>query len=183
MRTALVVLLVTAALGFVIACDLGCAPHLYTHGVLNLHEVGPRLLRSGEPTAEGWHYLVSSQHVCAVVQLDYEDERPFGVKPPPELPVVAMSMPPNDLDDVESGPTPIQAMAVVYAIQALLAKYPAECRILWNCKNGWDRTGLIAAMVRHTVQGWTKTQAWSEARKLGFHPFWRGLVATWNAIP
>ncbi len=50
------------------------------------------------------------------------------------------------------------------AIQAAEAKGP----VLMHCKHGSDRTGLVAAMYRVVVQGWSKEDALNEMTEGGF---------------
>src|SRR5258708_26347081 len=53
---------------------LGCSPTRTTQGVPNFVEVGPKLLRGGQPSAEGWKWLKEENGVTAVVKLNYESE-------------------------------------------------------------------------------------------------------------
>ena len=161
---------------------VGCAPRVYTHGVLNPHQLELNVWRSGEPTAAGWDWL-KAQHVCGVLQLDYDSERPSGVQPPDGILVFKFSMPPNDVDDVERGPTTAEVLDVVASAHSLLSTMAPGCVVLWHCKNGWDRTGLVSATWRRVVQHWTKEDAWAEAHRFGFHDVWRGLVHAWEGVP
>jgi Protein tyrosine/serine phosphatase len=49
---------------------------------------------------------------------------------------------------------------------------------LVHCQRGADRTGLMCAMYRITVCGWTKEQALAEMKDggFGFSPTWKNLV-------
>lgn len=171
-----------ALLAAVLAC-CACAPRVYTRGVLNLEVVDPHLLRGGEPTAEGWRYLEQSMHVCAVIQLDYDDERPRGVTPPPGLTVFPFSMPPNDLDDVWRAPTLGFMVDAVRFAETLASELPDGCVLYVHCKNGWDRTGAFVAFWRVLVDGWDKATAWAEAIRLGLHEHvWLGLVKLWSQL-
>lgn len=154
----------------------GCSPTIYTHGVPNFAVVEPGVYRGGEPTAAGWQYL-RSIGVRAVVQLDYDEERPSGVDVPGGLDLVRVSMPPNDGDDLLRGPTR----------ETLLAAYEAIARhargIYVHCLHGQDRTGLVIAVFRRLGIGWTKQRAFAEALHLGFHPEFLGIVHAWEQIP
>ncbi len=48
-----------------------------------------------------------------------------------------------------------------------------------HCKRGADRTGLMCAMYRLVICGWTKEAAIREMREggFGFSPIWRNIVA------
>ncbi len=47
-----------------------------------------------------------------------------------------------------------------------------------HCERGADRTGMMCAMYRITVCGWTKQQAIDEMKNggFGFNPVWKSLV-------
>ncbi|MGE8066872.1 tyrosine-protein phosphatase [Pseudomonas sp. NPDC089569] len=55
-------------------------------------------------------------------------------------------------------------------LKALRAIQSAEARgpVLMHCKHGSDRTGLMAAMYRVVVQGWSKEDALNEMTQGGF---------------
>jgi protein tyrosine phosphatase (PTP) superfamily phosphohydrolase (DUF442 family) len=46
-----------------------------------------------------------------------------------------------------------------------------------HCRHGSDRTGMMCAIYRIVVEGWTKDQAISEMTDggFGFHPIWQNL--------
>jgi tyrosine-protein phosphatase SIW14 len=47
-----------------------------------------------------------------------------------------------------------------------------------HCKHGSDRTGVMCAMYRVVVDGWSKQSAIEEMIKgdFGFHPLWTNLI-------
>ncbi|MDB6029405.1 MAG: protein tyrosine phosphatase [Verrucomicrobiales bacterium] len=47
-----------------------------------------------------------------------------------------------------------------------------------HCQHGSDRTGLMSAMYRMTVSGWTREEAIREMTEggYGFHPEWQNLI-------
>jgi tyrosine-protein phosphatase SIW14 len=47
--------------------------------------------------------------------------------------------------------------------------------IFVHCRRGADRTGALAAFYRIFNQGWQADRAWSEARDIGLHWWYRGL--------
>ncbi|APV39764.1 protein tyrosine phosphatase [Pseudomonas frederiksbergensis] len=63
----------------------------------------------------------------------------------------------NHVDDA-------QVLNALRTIQAAEAKGP----VLMHCKHGSDRTGLMAAMYRVVVQGWSKEDALNEMTQGGF---------------
>lgn len=50
--------------------------------------------------------------------------------------------------------------------------------VLVHCRHGSDRTGMMVAIYRIVVEGWTKAQATDEMVNggYGFHPVWQNLV-------
>lgn len=50
--------------------------------------------------------------------------------------------------------------------------------VLVHCRHGSDRTGMMVAIYRIVVDGWTKAQATEEMVNggFGFHPVWHNLV-------
>lgn len=50
--------------------------------------------------------------------------------------------------------------------------------VLVHCRHGSDRTGMMVAVYRIVVEGWTKAQATDEMVNggYGFHPVWQNLV-------
>ena len=48
-----------------------------------------------------------------------------------------------------------------------------------HCQYGADRTGVMCAVYRIAVDGWSKPQAIGEMTKggFGFHSFWTGFIA------
>jgi protein tyrosine/serine phosphatase len=56
--------------------------------------------------------------------------------------------------------------------------------ILVHCQHGADRTGMMCAVYRVAVQGWTKDEALKEMTegKYNFHPIWRNLVSWFKKL-
>jgi protein tyrosine/serine phosphatase len=54
---------------------------------------------------------------------------------------------------------------------------PSRTPVFVHCQHGADRTGMMVAMYRVVVQGWSKADAIDEMRRggFGFHPIWRVL--------
>ncbi len=55
---------------------------------------------------------------------------------------------------------------------------PALQPVLVHCQHGSDRTGIMMAIYRIAVEGWTKAQATDEMIHGGyhFHPLWQNLI-------
>jgi len=64
-------------------------------------------------------------------------------------------------------------------VRALRAIVRAEPRgpVLLHCQHGADRTGLVSAMYRMVVQGWSKAQAVDEMLHggYGYHSIWKNI--------
>ncbi len=60
-----------------------------------------------------------------------------------------------------------QAMAVIDPIAAEIRRAGAGGGVLFHCSAGHDRTGLVAAWLRVTAQGWPAEAADAEMRRLG----------------
>jgi protein tyrosine phosphatase (PTP) superfamily phosphohydrolase (DUF442 family) len=54
---------------------------------------------------------------------------------------------------------------------------PKQTPVLLHCQHGADRTGMMSAIYRVAVQGWTKEEAVREMTTgdFGFHAVWKNL--------
>jgi protein tyrosine/serine phosphatase len=61
---------------------------------------------------------------------------------------------------------------------------PANSPVFVHCMHGSDRTGLMCAIYRAVVQGWSKDQALEEMTKgpYGFHSVWKNLPEYFKAL-
>jgi len=59
-----------------------------------------------------------------------------------------------------------------------IATNPRNQPIFVHCQHGADRTGMMTAVYRIVVQGWSKDDAIREMTQggFGYHPIWRDLV-------
>ena len=53
---------------------------------------------------------------------------------------------------------------------------PARQPVYIHCKRGVDRTGMMAALYRIEVQGWSNSAAIEEMQLLGYHDWYRDLI-------
>ena len=49
---------------------------------------------------------------------------------------------------------------------------PANQPVFVNCSRGVDRTGMVVAVYRMEVDGWSEAEAEAEMEAFGFHEFW-----------
>jgi len=142
----------------------GCATPLRTHGIPNYSLVATNLARGGEPNKEGWEYL-QSQGFKIVIKLNTDAEGSDDYAR--QCGMTVDKYPITFLQQI-FGP-PYRTQIAVWEA--------AECgeKVFVHCSHGEDRTGLIVAMYRHQVQGWTKDAARKEMLALGFHPAELGL--------
>jgi len=133
-------------------------------GVPNLHRISCKLYRSAQPTAEGMRQL-----------------KAFGVET-----IVSLRSFHSDRDEI--GDT-----GLAYEHIYMKAWHPEEKELvrflqivtndrrtpaLVHCQHGADRTGLMCAVYRITIQGWTKDEAIAEMSEggFGFHPIWANMI-------
>lgn len=120
----------------------------------NLFQMSPTLYRSALPDS-GAVPLLEQLKVETVINFLPESDSRWLVAPGIEK--VQLPYRTNHVDDVD-------VLKALRAIQAAEAKGP----VLMHCKHGSDRTGLMAAMYRVVVQGWSKEDALSEMTQGGF---------------
>jgi protein tyrosine/serine phosphatase len=114
-------------------------------GVPNLYKVSDMLYRSGQPTAAGMKRLeqLGIKTVVNLRSFHSDKDKLRGTK----LVGEAIPMKAWHADDAE-------------AVRFLrIAENPARAPILVHCEHGADRTGMMIAIYRIVVQGWTKDAA------------------------
>jgi protein tyrosine phosphatase (PTP) superfamily phosphohydrolase (DUF442 family) len=131
-------------------------------GVLNFHKVSDDLYRGGHPTAESLARLkaLGIRTVVSLRAFNVHRDRLAGLS----LRYVHISFKPNHPEDED----------VVRFLKVL--ENPANRPVFVHCKWGTDRCGMMAAVYRIVVQGWTKERALAEMERLGYD------AATWPEI-
>lgn len=120
----------------------------------NLFQMSPTLYRSALPD-QGAVPLLTQLKVATVINFLPESDSSWLTTPGIEQ--VQLPYRTNHVDDA-------QVLTALRAIQAAEAKGP----VLMHCKHGSDRTGLMAAMYRVVIQGWSKEDALNEMTQGGF---------------
>jgi len=123
-------------------------------GLPNLHQVSEGLYRGAQPTRAGIREL-SKLGVRTIVNLRENDTDKAGLKGTSfayeRIPMTAFF--PKDRD-------------VVRFLRIVADANGAP--VFLHCKRGADRTGMMAAIYRIAVQGWSKEQALAEMTRGGF---------------
>jgi len=130
------------------------AEPLQVPGLPNLHKVSVQLYRGARPTAPGIQEL-QKLGIKTVVNLEQSNG---------EQALVAGS-------GITYEHLPMTAFRVRddEVVQFLrLAGAPSHTPIFVHCRRGADRTGLLCAVYRIAIQGWTKEEAIAEMTRGGF---------------
>jgi protein tyrosine/serine phosphatase len=120
----------------------------------NLYQMSPTLYRSALPD-QGAVPLLQKLKVATVINFLPESDSSWLSTP--DITQVQLPYRTNHVDDAD-------VLKALRAIQMAETKGP----VLMHCKHGSDRTGLMAAMYRVVVQGWSKEDALSEMTQGGF---------------
>jgi protein tyrosine/serine phosphatase len=121
--------------------------------------------RGGQPNAKGFSFL-KEQGVKTIINLRSEDDEGEMIA---KLGMRYFHIPIRLLFPWSKIPN------------AAIEKYfevvnnPDNHPIFFHCHRGADRTGALAAFYRIANQGWKGERAWSEARAIGLHWWFRGL--------
>lgn len=155
------------------------------HGVPNLAQLAPRLWRCGHPADDAaWDYLHQAvgPDGSPVLLIGLHDLAECGSDAYASTfrgwIVNWCPMPPR-----EDEPWTVLALPsprVVRGIVDLIAQaYDAGETVIWHCKHGRDRTGLISALVGMRLLGWTKEFALQNMLSHGFRWELPGLDLYW----
>lgn len=132
-------------------------------GVKNCYQVTPNLYRGAQPTAAGMAHLqaLGVRYVVSLrfLRSDRHELRGSGLK------------------SLDLGMVPWHAntQQVVEFLKAVTNTNDLPAFV--HCEYGADRTGLMCAMYRIAVCGWTKQEAIAEMKNGGFHFRWKPLVS------
>jgi tyrosine-protein phosphatase SIW14 len=120
----------------------------------NLHQMTPTLYRSALPDSSAVPLL---QKLKIGTVINFLPESDGNWLKATDIRQVQLSYRTNHVDDSD-------VLAALRAIKEAEANGP----VLMHCKHGSDRTGLMAAMYRVVVQGWSKEEALNEMTLGGF---------------
>ncbi len=120
----------------------------------NLHQMTPTIYRSALPDSNAVP-LLEKLKIGTVINFLPESDASWLKAP--DIRQVQLIYRTNHVDDAD-------VLAALRAIRDAEANGP----VLMHCKHGSDRTGLMAAMYRVVVQGWSKEEALNEMTLGGF---------------
>lgn len=133
-------------------------------GVPNLHKVSATLYRSAQPTAEGMANL-KKLGIRTVLDLrSFHSDKDELASTGLASESISMKTWHPEEEDV------IRFLKIV--------SDPAKAPVLMHCRHGADRTGMLCAIYRIVIQGWTREDALREMTEGGFnfHELWVNLV-------
>ncbi len=123
-------------------------------GQFNLHQMTPTLYRSALPDSSAVSVLEKLKIGTVINFLPESDASWLKTS---DIKQVQLTYRTNHVDDSD-------VLAALRAIQQAEVNGP----VLMHCKHGSDRTGLMAAMYRVVIQGWSKEDALNEMTLGGF---------------
>ncbi len=133
-------------------------------GLPNLHRVSDDLYRGAQPTAEGFCQL-KAMGVKTVIDLRFfHNDREKIART--DLAYEEIPMNTWNAEDED---------AVRFLI---LVADRSRAPFFVHCQHGVDRTGVMCAVYRIVIQGWTKDEAIAEMTEggFGFHGMWQNLI-------
>ena len=154
--------LATAALADPASTPPVLLPRHDLSGLSNFAQIAPGLYRSAQPEATGFATLktLGIKTVCNLRAFHSDAKMIAGTG----LDYVNISFKiwhPEDED--------------VVAFLKLVTD-PKRQPVLVHCQHGADRTGMMCAIYRMVIQGWTKDQALAELPRFGFHSIWSHII-------
>ena len=133
-------------------------------GVGNLHKINEGLYRSAQPTKEGMKNLekMGIKTVINLRSFHSDSDELSGT----ELLNDALSVKAWHIEDED----------IIRVLRIIRKKENGP--FLIHCLHGADRTGVMSALYRIVVQGWTKEDALKEMVDggYGFHPVWTNII-------
>lgn len=120
----------------------------------NLYQMTPTLYRSALPTTENLALLEKLQIHTVLSFIKDDDSVWLGAA---GVNRISIPLHADKVDDAD-------VLRVLRTLHDAEAKGP----VLMHCKHGRDRTGIMAAMYRSVIQGWSKEDALNEMQQGGY---------------
>ena len=133
-------------------------------GLENVGRVAPGVFRGAQPRAEGYRTL-KEMGIRTVISLRSLDGEANAVETAGMRSIV---LPMSTFQAVD--------VQTVRRVVALMAD-PANQPVFVHCAHGQDRTGIVVAVYRMDVDGWTEAEAEGEMQAFGFNNIWVQLKA------
>jgi protein tyrosine/serine phosphatase len=133
-------------------------------GVSNFYQVTTNLYRGAQPSAEGMKEL-KSMGIKTILNLrSFHSDH--GLVSSGDVKLARLHMKPWHAEDED----------VVAFLK--IASNTNNLPLFVHCQRGADRTGMICAMYRIVICGWTKESAIEEMKEGGFHfyPGWQNIL-------
>lgn len=131
-------------------------------GLENVGRVAPGIFRGAQPRPEGYGTL-KAMGIRTVVNLRSRHGEARAVE---SAGMRSVLLPMNTLADVN--------VETVREAVALMAD-PANQPVFVHCAHGQDRTGVVVAVYRMDLEGWTEAAAEQEMQAFGFNDIWTQL--------
>ncbi len=128
-------------------------------GLSNVGRVAPGVYRGAAPSQQGYETL-SRMGMRTVINLRSDNDEKKAVE---SHGMRSLGLPMSAYGAVEAG--------TVRRAVALMAD-PANRPVYVHCLQGRDRTGVVVAVYRVEVDGWSPNEAEEEMRAFGFHDVW-----------
>lgn len=121
--------------------------------------VAPGILRGAQPRPEGYETL-RKMGIRTVVNLRFRHGERRAVE---AAGMRSVEIPMDTLSNVDP--------AKVRKVLAVMTD-PENLPLFVHCAHGKDRTGLVVAVYRMEVDGWSEEEAEAEMEAFGFHDVW-----------
>lgn len=128
-------------------------------GLANVGRVAPGVFRGAQPKPEGYATL-KAMGVNTVINLRRNHSEKAAVE---AAGMRSVEIPMNTMKNVDPA-------AVRKALSVMTD--PASQPVFVHCAHGKDRTGVVAAVYRMEIDGWTAAEADAEMEAFGFHEVW-----------
>lgn len=140
------------------------AEPLLLAGLPNLHRVSENLYRGGQPTEDGFGNLKQLGIKTIINLRDLHSDKSK---------ITDSNLGYEQIDMIPWNPKDEE---VVHFLKTVTDK--SKQPVFVHCHYGSDRTGVMCAIYRIVVEGWSKQQAIDEMTEggFGFHPAWQNLI-------
>lgn len=151
---------------FFLYSSLGCAYLGYLKDpfsdIPNFRQVSPLLYRGGKPSLRGWEKL-KSLGVKTVINLEETNKRNNRESAGETTGIKVFRLPIS----LYNAPGDEQVFSFLEIVSA-----KENQPVFIHCNNGRDRTGVMIALYRIVMDGWTIKNAYREAVALGYWPYY-----------